>query len=166
MSAGLADRDRVRDLLGKVVSPEIASQLLRSEAALGGEEREVTILFCDLRNFTGLSEKLPPQEVLALLNRYLDRMSAIIEAHQGVIDKYIGDAIMALFGAPSPTPGRPIMRWRPQRRWTRRSTPSTLSWPRKTGLNSKPESASTPQRSLRAIWARAAASITRSSATV
>ncbi len=100
MSAGLADRDRVRDLLGKVVSPEIASQLLRSEAALGGEEREVTILFCDLRNFTGLSEKLPPQEVLALLNRYLDRMSAIIEAHQGVIDKYIGDAIMALFGAP------------------------------------------------------------------
>ena len=105
MSAGLADRDRVRDLLGKVVSPEIASQLLRSEAALGGEEREVTILFCDLRNFTALSEKLPPQEMLALLNRYLDRMSAIIEAHHGVVDKYIGDAIMALFGAPVADPG-------------------------------------------------------------
>lgn len=104
MSAGLADRDRVRDLLGKVVSPEIAAQLLHSEAVLGGEEREVTILFSDLRNFTGLSERLPPQEVLALLNRYLDRMSAVIEEHHGVIDKFIGDAIMALFGAPVTDP--------------------------------------------------------------
>ncbi|OHE82961.1 MAG: hypothetical protein A3G75_09325 [Verrucomicrobia bacterium RIFCSPLOWO2_12_FULL_64_8] len=100
MTAGLADRDRVRDLLGKVVSPEIAAQLLHSEAVLGGEEREVTILFSDLRNFTGLSEKLSPREVLDLLNRYLDRMSAIVEEHRGVVDKYIGDAIMALFGAP------------------------------------------------------------------
>ena len=100
MTAGLADRDRVRDLLGKVVSPEVAAQLLRSEAVLGGEEREVTVLFSDLRNFTGLSESLPPAEVLDLLNRYLDRMSTIVEEHHGVVDKYIGDAIMALFGAP------------------------------------------------------------------
>jgi adenylate cyclase len=104
MSAGLADRDRVRDLLGKVVSPEIAAQLLHSEAVLGGEEREVTILFSDLRNFTSLSERLAPKDVLALLNRYLDRMSAIVEEHQGVIDKFIGDAIMALFGAPVADP--------------------------------------------------------------
>ncbi|AOS45024.1 Adenylate cyclase 1 [Lacunisphaera limnophila] len=100
MTAGLAERDRVRNLLGKVVSPEIATQLLHSDLKLGGEEREVTILFSDLRDFTSLSEKMPPTEVLTLLNRYLDRMSAIIEQHGGVIDKYIGDAIMALFGAP------------------------------------------------------------------
>ncbi|MDI1320654.1 MAG: adenylate/guanylate cyclase domain-containing protein [bacterium] len=100
MTAGLAERDRVRDLLGKVVSPEIAAQLLQSDLKLGGEEREVTILFCDLRNFTGMSEQMNPTDVLALLNRYLDRMSTIIERHGGVIDKYIGDAIMALFGAP------------------------------------------------------------------
>jgi len=101
MSAGLAERDRVRDLLDKNVSPEVAAQLMRDGgAALGGEEREVTILFADLRGFTTLSEKLPPRELLALLNRYLDRMSAAIEAHGGVIDKFIGDAIMALFGAP------------------------------------------------------------------
>lgn len=100
MTAGLAERDRVRDLLGKVVSPEIATQLLQSDLQLGGEEREVTILFCDLRDFTTFSERLAPTEVLALLNRYLDRMSTIIEQHGGVIDKYIGDAIMALFGAP------------------------------------------------------------------
>ncbi len=104
MSDGLAERDRVRDLLGKVVSPEIATQLLQSGVALGGEERVVTVLFCDLRNFTGQSEHLAPQAVLALLNRYLDRMSAIIEARGGVIDKYIGDAIMALFGAPVASP--------------------------------------------------------------
>ena len=100
MSAGLAERDQVRDLLDKNVSPEVAAQLMRDGAALGGEEREVTILFADLRGFTTLSEKLPPPELLALLNRYLDRMSAAIEGEGGVIDKFIGDAIMALFGAP------------------------------------------------------------------
>lgn len=104
MSDGLADRDKVRDLLGKVVSREIAAQLLRSGVALGGEEREVTILFCDLRDFTAMSEKMAARDVLALLNRYLDRMSTIVEKHGGVVDKYIGDAIMALFGAPVATP--------------------------------------------------------------
>jgi adenylate cyclase len=104
MTAGLAERDKVRDLLGKVVSPEIATQLLHSDLKLGGEEREVTILFCDLRDFTGMSEKMAPTELLTLLNRYLDRMSSVIEKHGGVIDKYIGDAIMALFGAPVADP--------------------------------------------------------------
>ena len=107
MTAGLAERDKVRDLLGKVVSPEIATQLLHAGIQLGGEEREVTILFCDLRNFTGMSEKMPAADVLDLLNRYLDRMSTIIEKHGGVIDKYIGDAIMALFGAPVADPDAP-----------------------------------------------------------
>jgi adenylate cyclase len=100
MSAGLAERDQVRDLLDKNVSPEVAAQLMRDGAVLGGEEREVTILFADLRGFTTLSEQLGPPALLALLNRYLDRMSAEIEREGGVIDKFIGDAIMALFGAP------------------------------------------------------------------
>ena len=100
MTEGLAERDKVRDLLDKNVSPEIAAQLMRDGAVLGGEEREVTILFADLRGFTALSENLSPPELIELLNDYLERMSAEIERHGGVIDKFIGDAIMAVFGAP------------------------------------------------------------------
>jgi adenylate cyclase len=100
MSAGLAERDRVRDLLGKVVSPAIASELLRKKVTLGGEQREVTVLFSDLRNFTRISEALSPEEMLAILNHYFTRMSGIVEKHGGVVDKYVGDGLMALFGAP------------------------------------------------------------------
>lgn len=100
MGAGLTERDQVRDLLGKVVSPAVATELLRRNVTLGGEEREVTILFSDLRKFTSISEARSPQKMLAMLNRYFTRMSAIVERHGGVVDKYMGDAIMALFGAP------------------------------------------------------------------
>lgn len=100
MSSGLAERDQVRDLLDKNVSPEVAAQLMRDGSGLGGEEREVTVLFADLRGFTTLSENMPPRDVVALLNRYLDRMAQAIEAEGGVIDKFIGDEVMALFGAP------------------------------------------------------------------
>ena len=96
----LRERDRVRDLLGKVVSREVATELLRKDVTLGGEERAVTVLFSDLRNFTSMSELLSPQEMLGVLNRYFTRMSAIVETHGGVVDKYMGDALMALFGAP------------------------------------------------------------------
>jgi adenylate cyclase len=104
MSEGLAERDRVRDLLGKVVSPDVAAELLRKDVTLGGEERQVTVLFSDLRNFTGISEALSPQEMLGILNHYFTRMGSIVESHGGVVDKYMGDALMALFGAPVGNP--------------------------------------------------------------
>ena len=100
MMNGLAERDRVRDLLGKVVSMEIAEELLSKDIELGGEEREVTILFSDVRNFTTLCENRPPQEMLSILNDYLTRVSDVIESQGGVVDKFIGDAVMSLFGAP------------------------------------------------------------------
>ncbi len=100
MTAGLAERDRVRDLLGKVTSPAIAAELTRRQLTLGGEEKKVTILFCDLRDFTPLSEQLTPAQLLEVLNAYFTTMSQIVDAHGGVVDKYIGDAVMALFGAP------------------------------------------------------------------
>ena len=100
MTKGLAERDQVRDLLGKVVDPAVAEELLSHEVELGGEEREVTILFSDIRGFTAISERQSPQQLVGLLNAYLTRMSAAIEGESGVVDKYIGDAVMALFGAP------------------------------------------------------------------
>jgi adenylate cyclase len=100
MTLGLAEKEQVRDLLGKVVSPEIASKLISEGVELGGEEREVTVLFCDIRGFTKLSESRPPTEVLNALNAFFSVVSDIIESHGGVVDKYIGDAVMALFGVP------------------------------------------------------------------
>ena len=67
---------------------------------LGGEEREVTILFSDLRDFTGLCEGRSPKDILSLLNAYLTRISAVIDENGGVVDKFVGDAVMALYGAP------------------------------------------------------------------
>ncbi|MDC1528422.1 adenylate/guanylate cyclase domain-containing protein [Gammaproteobacteria bacterium] len=100
MAAGLAEKEKVRDLLGKVVSREIADELMNSHVELGGERRRITILFSDIRNFTGICEGSTPENILSLLNHYLSEVSAAIEEHKGVVDKYIGDAVMALFGAP------------------------------------------------------------------
>lgn len=100
MARGLAEKEKVRDLLGKVVSQQIAEQLLNNPVELGGEERVVTVLFSDIRGFTTYCEGLAPQEVLTELNKVLSSISNIIEAHAGVVDKFNGDAVMALFGAP------------------------------------------------------------------
>lgn len=100
MAEGLEEKERVRNLLGKVVSEEIASELLANKIELGGEEKEITVLFCDIRNFTQLCESHAPRDVLARLNQFFSTAAKVIEAQKGVIDKYMGDAVMALFGAP------------------------------------------------------------------
>ncbi len=100
MVGGLEEREKIRDIMNKVVSPQVAHQLLQGGVTLGGEEREVSVLFADIRGFTSISETLSPPELLQLLNAYLGRMSRVIEGEQGVIDKYIGDEVMAIFGAP------------------------------------------------------------------
>lgn len=100
MAAGLQDRQKIRSLMDKIVSKEIAERMLTREVVLGGEEKIATIVFCDLRGFTTLSEGMNPTELLALLNGYFTMVGGCIDKHQGVIDKYIGDAFMALFGVP------------------------------------------------------------------
>jgi adenylate cyclase len=100
MMRGLAERDRVRDMLGKVVSPEIAEELLSKKIELGGEEREVSVLFTDVRDFTSVAERESPQGLVKLLNTYLTWLTGIVERHGGVVEQYVGDAVMALFGAP------------------------------------------------------------------
>ncbi len=94
----------LKNAFGTYVSPEIVEQIAKDpdRLQLGGEKKELTVLFSDLRNFTSYSEKLDPQQIVAVLNDYLSAMSNIIFEHRGTIDKFIGDAIMAIFGAPIP----------------------------------------------------------------
>ena len=102
----LAEKEFMRDTFGKVVDPEVRDYLMSGsgraslDEALGGETREVTVLFCDIRNFTAMSEKMEAAEVVTLLNRYFTALGKCITDHHGIINKYIGDAIMAIFGAP------------------------------------------------------------------
>jgi adenylate cyclase len=100
MVHGLAERERIRGVMHKIVSKEIAEEMLSGRVDLGGEERVGTVLFSDIRQFTTLSEGLAPTDLLGSLNQYFTSMSACIDFHGGVIDKYIGDSIMALFGLP------------------------------------------------------------------
>ena len=100
MAVGLEERDKVRDLLGKSVSPEVARELMRSQIELGGEIRNVTILFSDLRGFTAYSETQMPQDLVKELNAYFTEVTGAVEAAGGIVDKYIGDSMMAVFGAP------------------------------------------------------------------
>jgi class 3 adenylate cyclase len=106
MVQGLRDRDFIRDVLGRYVSPELAEQCLQDRTALrlGGEIRFVSIVMSDLRGFSGLSERLGPERMIGLLNRYLGAMTRVILAHRGTINEFIGDAILALFGAPFERP--------------------------------------------------------------
>jgi class 3 adenylate cyclase len=106
MVQGLRDRDFIRDVLGRYVSPELAEQCVRDRGAmrLGGEVRTVSLLMSDLRGFSGLSERLGPEAMIGLLNRYLGRMTPVILQHRGTINEFIGDAILVLFGAPFEQP--------------------------------------------------------------
>jgi class 3 adenylate cyclase len=100
MVEGLKEREHVRGTLNKVVSKEIAQKLLKDELHLGGVEKEGIILFADIRKFTELTEHMPPSEVITLLNECMTKISHVIDRHHGVIDKYVGDEVMALFNIP------------------------------------------------------------------
>jgi adenylate cyclase len=94
----------LRQALGRYLAPAVVETIIASpeHLQLGGEEVEGTVLFADLAGFTGLSENLQPQELIKLLNEYFSPLTQIIQEHQGTLDKYIGDAIMAFWGAPLP----------------------------------------------------------------
>ncbi len=96
----------IQSLFGRYVSDEVVADLLASPEGpkIGGEERRVTLLMSDLRGFTPLTEGLPPDRVLRLLNSYLGAMADVVLAHQGTIDEFVGDAILAIFGAPVTRP--------------------------------------------------------------
>ena len=113
-NAKLADQmkneELVRANLARYLSPQIVDQVIKKnvQVNLGGDRRVVTVLFSDIRNFTRISETLPPDQLVALLNEYFTEMARIIFENQGSLDKYIGDAIVAVFGSliPLENPGR------------------------------------------------------------
>ncbi|MGE0159645.1 MAG: adenylate/guanylate cyclase domain-containing protein [Gemmatimonadales bacterium] len=100
MTRGLLVRERMRSVLNKVVSQDVAEELMRGDVELGGENRMITVLFADIRGFTSLTEGMEPQSVIGLLNECMEHLSRAIDVEGGVVDKYIGDEVMAVFGAP------------------------------------------------------------------
>jgi adenylate cyclase len=100
MGRGLAERERLRDAFGRFTNATIAERAMKGSLVLGGETKRVTIFFSDIRSFTAMSEKLEPSEVVEFLNDYMTRMVDCVDKTGGVVDKFIGDAVMAVWGAP------------------------------------------------------------------
>ncbi len=100
MGKGLEEREKMKDAFGKFVNKEIADKVLSGEIRLGGEKKTAAVFFSDIRSFTSISEKLDPEEVVEFLNDYMTRMVRCVNETGGVVDKYIGDAIMAEWGVP------------------------------------------------------------------
>jgi adenylate cyclase len=98
------EKRMIRGAFSKYVPPGVVADLVAdpSRLKLGGEKRELSILFSDLAGFTAMSELLPPETLVSILNEYLDEMTDLVLEERGTLDKYIGDAIMALWGAPAP----------------------------------------------------------------
>lgn len=100
MGKGLSEREKLMVSFSKFTNKTIAQKAASGELSLGGETREATIFFSDIRSFTAMSEKMKPTEVVEFLNSYMTRMVQCVNKTGGVVDKYIGDAIMAVWGAP------------------------------------------------------------------
>lgn len=103
MTEGLKERDKVKNLFSKFVSASVSEDLLKSDIALGGSRKDVVVFFSDIRGFTAMSETMPPEDVVEMLNEYFGVMVKIINDSGGVVDKFIGDAIMAIWGVPRST---------------------------------------------------------------
>ncbi len=102
MTKGLDEREKMKDAFGKFVNKELAELAMKGEIKLGGERKYCAIFFSDIRGFTAISESLSPEEVVEFLNQYMTEMVACVNKTNGIVDKFIGDAIMATWGALKP----------------------------------------------------------------
>jgi adenylate cyclase len=105
MVDGLRREAFIRDLFGQYVTPELAEAAIERRAQLDGQLVTCTVLFADIRDFTGIAEKVPASALIEMLNRYFDRMSAIVVREGGLVNKFGGDSLLAVFGTPlNPAP--------------------------------------------------------------
>jgi adenylate cyclase len=100
MTVGLRERERIREAFGTYLDREVAEHILASGTSLEGEEVEVTAMFLDIRDFTGFAERASAREVVAAINSLFERIVPIVREHGGHIDKFVGDGLLAVFGAP------------------------------------------------------------------
>ena len=108
MIEGLKERDKIRDTFGRYMTQQVSDAILKGDVKLGGETRELTMLMSDIRGFTTLSETMTPEDLVAFLNRYFTEMIECVMAHDGVVDKFMGDAILVVYGAPVTDPEHPM----------------------------------------------------------
>jgi class 3 adenylate cyclase len=100
MAEGLALKEKYRSVLNMVADKQVAHELMQGNVALGGEMRQISVLFCDIRGFTPLTLGMDPAEVIRMLNEHFTPLTRVVYEHNGVVDKFVGDLIMAVFGAP------------------------------------------------------------------
>ncbi|MCX6543996.1 MAG: cache domain-containing protein [Acidobacteria bacterium] len=107
MAAGLQERDHVKEVFGRYVATQVSAQILDGQVNLGGDSRRVTILFSDIRSFTAMAEQMTPSQVVSFLNDYFSEMVDAVFEQNGMLDKFLGDGLMAVFGAFGDTPDHP-----------------------------------------------------------
>ena len=107
MANGLQERDRVKEVFGRYIATQVSDKILSGEVNLGGDSRRVTVLFSDIRNFTAMSEQMTPSQVVTFLNDYFTEMVDAVFAQEGMLDKFMGDGLMAVFGAFGDKPDHP-----------------------------------------------------------
>jgi len=108
-----SDKRFVKELFGRYISPQIANEIVSradaGELRLGGEQREVSVLFADIRNFTTISEQLAPEAIVTMLNTYLSVIADAVVKHNGIVNKFAGDSIMAVWNAPQFQPEHALL---------------------------------------------------------